>query len=115
MTQANAAPLSASSPRAAAVLTGGQSPSQNLPRRRQTFQGGICFLNPGGKERTALPKANLPRGAMPGATGPLPAPSHLQEGRSVQQQFPPARPGSWADEKESGSFKALIHFLLCPR
>lgn len=22
---------------------------------------------------------------------------------------------SWADEDESGSFKALIHFLLCPR
>lgn len=34
------------SPRAAAGLTGAQSPPQNLPRPRQTLQGGICFLNP---------------------------------------------------------------------
>lgn len=56
----------------------------------------------------APPKAHLLRGAVPGAPGPLTAPSHLQEGRSARQE-------SWADEDESGSLKALIHFLLCPR
>lgn len=38
--QAKAAPHSASSPRAAAVLTGGETSSQTLPRPRQTLQGG---------------------------------------------------------------------------